>query len=146
MPLNEICTIGYEGATQALVLDRLAGAGVSMLLDIRAVPMSRKPGFSKRLLAASVEARAIGYRHLPGLGTPKPGREAARRGDVAELQRIFGAHMESDRAQADLALATKFAIETRCCLLCFERDHSRCHRSIVAGMIAERTGLSPRHL
>jgi uncharacterized protein YjiS (DUF1127 family) len=61
---SPIFTAGYEGRVQDELLDRLVAAGVAVLLDVRAVPMSRKPGFSKRLLAASAEARGIRYVHL----------------------------------------------------------------------------------
>ena len=143
---GELLTIGYEGATVPGVLAALAAAGATHLLDVRALPSSRKPGFSRRLLAASAEAAGLRYVHLRGLGTPKPGRDAVRHGDVAGMRRIFAAHMETGEAQADLARAISLAEGARACLLCFERDHAHCHRSIVAGLIGARTGLSVRHL
>ncbi|MEJ0044990.1 MAG: DUF488 domain-containing protein [Rhodospirillales bacterium] len=108
MPAPVIFTTGYEGAVQDELLDRLASAGARVLLDIRAVPQSRKPGFSKRLLAASAEARGIRYVHLQALGTPKPGREAARAGHAAEMERIFAAHMATEPAQAALAARARY--------------------------------------
>ncbi|WP_426954596.1 DUF488 family protein [Muricoccus radiodurans] len=141
-----LLTAGYEGETQDAVLARLEGAGVSLLIDVRAIPQSRKPGLSKRLLGASLEARGIGYLHLKDLGTPKPGREAARSGDAAGLARIFGAHMETAPARAALDRATELARTRRACLLCFEADHRLCHRSIVAGLICARTGQDVLHL
>ena len=137
---KELLTIGYEGSTIDAVLDALQEARVGVLVDVRALPQSRKPGFSKRQLAAGLEERGIRYVHLQGLGTPKPGRDAVRAGDVPAMHRIYRAHMESDRAQADLASATDLARSARACLLCFERDHQECHRSIVAEMIAAETG------
>ena len=128
-------TIGYEQSTQDAVIAALHAAGVKHLIDVRAVPQSRKPGFSKTLLCASVEAAGIRYTHLRGLGTPKPGREAARHGRTAEMHRIFRAHMEEPEAQADLARAAAFAAEEPVCLLCFERDPAQCHRSLVAEML-----------
>ncbi len=141
-----LLTIGYEATTSANVLEELLHAGVTHLLDIRAVPQSRKPGFSKRLLSASLAEASIGYTHLRGLGTPKPGRDAARHGDIGTMHRIFTAHMTTPEAQADLAQAITIAGTERTCLLCFERDHERCHRSIVAGLIHDATGLAVSHL
>jgi uncharacterized protein (DUF488 family) len=141
-----VLTIGYEGATLADVLAALERARVEVLIDVRAVPRSRKPGFSGRMLAASAEADGIGYRHLQRLGTPKPGRDAARAGDAAGMAAIFNAHMTGDEPQAALAEAIGLAQERRCCLLCFERDPHFCHRTIVAGMIASRTGQGIVHL
>ena len=144
--MPDLFTIGYEKTTLDRVLDALAAAGVTDLVDIRAIPQSRKPGFSKTLLSASAEARGIRYTHLRGLGTPKAGREAARRGDDATLAAIFGAHMESDAAQADLAQARGIARGTAACLLCFERDHTHCHRLLVGRLVCEITGQTMRHL
>ena len=142
----ELLTIGYEACAIGPVIAALTAAGTTHLLDIRAVPQSRKPGFSKRLLSASAEEAGMRYVHLRGLGTPKAGRDAVRHGDVRAMMRIFSGHMQSDEAQADLANALSLAAGHRACLLCFERDHTTCHRAIVAGLIAERTGLAIRHL
>ena len=142
----ELLTIGYEACAIGPVMGALWEAGVTVLIDVRALPLSRKPGFSKRQLAASIEDAGMRYVHLRGLGTPKAGRDAVRHGDVAGMQRIFGAHMESGEAQADLAHAVSLSKGARACLLCFEREHTHCHRAIVAGMIAGQTGLPVRHL
>jgi uncharacterized protein (DUF488 family) len=135
-----IFTAGYEGLVQDQLLDRLVSAGARVLLDIRAIPQSRKPGFSKRLLAASAEARGLRYVHIQALGTPKPGREAARAGRAAEMEAIFGQHMVTPAAQVGLALARSLALGAPVCLLCFEHDPAFCHRRIVAGLLAADTG------
>jgi uncharacterized protein (DUF488 family) len=139
-------TIGYEGTNLNCVLSTLRDAGVSHLVDIRAVPQSRKPGFSKRLLAASAEAAGMDYTHLRGLGTPKAGRDAVRHGEVARMHAIFAEHMQTHEAQADLAHAVEIAREGGACLLCFERDHAHCHRDIVAGLIRKHTSQVVTHL
>ena len=130
-------TIGYEQSTQAAVIAALRDAGVAHLLDVRAVPQSRKPGFSRRLLCASVEAAGMRYTHLRGLGTPKAGRDAVRHGRPAEMHRIFRAHMTDPAAQSDLARAAELAAAEPVCLLCFERDPATCHRTIVAEMLEQ---------
>jgi uncharacterized protein (DUF488 family) len=145
-PLSELLTIGYEGCTIGDVLIELAAANVALLVDVRALPRSRKPGFSKRQLAAGLDAQGIPYVHLQGLGTPKPGRDAVRAGHPELMETIFREHMTSDRAQADLGRATALASETRICLLCFERDPACCHRRIVAEVIAADTGQRIVHL
>jgi uncharacterized protein (DUF488 family) len=122
------------------LLDRLEAAGVRVLIDVRAVPNSRKPGFSKRILAASAAARGIRYVHLQALGTPKAGRQAARAGRADEMAAIFGVHMAGDAAQMALAAARDIAVAEPSCLLCFERDPHFCHRRIVAEAIAAQTG------
>ncbi len=144
--MPELLTIGYEGCTIAEIVAELRAARVSLLIDVRAVPQSRKPGFSKRQLAASLDEQGISYVHLQGLGTPKPGRDAARAGHPERMERIFREHMTSDRAQADLAHARELVRGTRACLLCFERDPMTCHRRFVAEMVAADTGQTIVHL
>jgi uncharacterized protein (DUF488 family) len=141
-----LATIGYEGTTIGAVLTTLREAHVGLLIDVRAVAQSRKPGFSKRQLAAALDESGIGYVHLQGLGTPKPGRDAVRAGHPERMEVIFREHMTSDRAQAELAQAKQLARERPACLLCFERDHRTCHRRLVAEMIISETGQSVVHL
>ena len=142
----DLQTIGYEGCTIDMVVATLREAGTKLLIDVRAVAQSRKPGFSKRQLAAALDEAGIAYVHLQGLGTPKPGRDAVRAGHPERMVPIFQAHMTSDRAQAELAQAKGLAVERTACLLCFERDHTTCHRTLVAEIIVEETGQSMRHL
>jgi len=144
--MPELATIGYEGTTIDTVLTTLREAGVGLLIDVRAVPQSRKPGFSKRQLAAALDESGIAYVHLQALGTPKPGRDAVRAGHPETMEVIFRDHMTSDRAQAELAQAKQLARERPACLLCFERDHNTCHRRLVAEMIVAETRQSVVHL
>src|SRR6201997_4514832 len=123
-----VLTIGYEGCTISDVLAALKAAGVQLLIDVRAVPQSRKPGFSKRQLAAGLDEQGIAYVHLQALGTPKAGRVAVRAGHPERMEPIFREHMTSDRAQVELAQAKHLARERRACLLCFEQDPMHCHR------------------
>ncbi len=145
-PLKDLLTIGYEGCTINDVLAGLQAARVGLLLDVRAVAQSRKPGFSKRQLAAGLDEAGIRYVHLQGLGTPKPGRDAVRAGHPERMEVIFREHMTSDRAQADLAQARQLVQEQRTCLLCFERDPVHCHRRLVAEMVTAETGQAVIHL
>jgi uncharacterized protein (DUF488 family) len=142
----ELLTIGYQGCTIDGVLATLSEAKVGLLIDVRAVAASRKPGFSKRQLAAGLDGAGIRYIHLQRLGTPKPGRDAVRSGHPERMVPIFNAHMETPEAQLALAEAKALAIGGRCCLLCFERDHRECHRRLVAEMIIDETGQNVSHL
>jgi uncharacterized protein (DUF488 family) len=142
----ELLTIGYQGCTIDGVLTTLAEANVGLLIDVRAVAASRKPGFSKRQLAAGLDGAGIRYVHLQRLGTPKPGRDAVRSGHPERMVPIFNAHMETPEAQLALAEAKALSAGGRCCLLCFERDHRECHRQLVAEMIIAETGQRVSHL
>ena len=134
-------TIGYEQATQPSVVEAMAEAGVELLVDVRAVAASRRPGFSKRQLAAAVDERDIGYLHLRGLGTPADGRMAARRGDHGTMARIFAEHLKTEKAILELGeLAELVRAGRRVCLLCFERNSEHCHRGILADLVCREVG------
>ena len=141
-----LLTIGYQGCTVDGVLAALRQAQVSLLIDVRAVAASRKPGFSKRQLAAGLGEAGIGYIHLQRLGTPKPGRDAVRAGHPERMVPIFNTHMETPEAQLALGEAKALVVQKHCCLLCFERDHHECHRQLIADMIVVETGQSVVHL
>ena len=128
-------TIGYEAASQGAVIDCLLRAGVEVLIDVRAVASSRRAGFSKTLLAASLGEAGIDYVHLRALGTPKAGRQAARAGRHTEMARIYEAHLAEPEAQLQLAEALDIARERPAALLCYEAEAARCHRRIVASRL-----------
>lgn len=127
----KIFTIGYEGSTMAGFLAALTAAGVAQVIDVRALPLSRRPGFSKTSLAASLAEVGIGYVHLKALGTPKPGRDAAKKGDVATLEAVYSAQLDLPEAQAQAARMLALAAARPSALLCFERDPRHCHRTLL---------------
>ena len=127
----KIFTVGYEGTTVDALIDTLAAAGVETLVDVRAVPLSRKPGFSKRGFAAALAERGIAYRHLQRLGTPTEGRNAARKGDNATMRRIYLDHLDAADAQAEMAMLADTVAASPSALLCFERLPADCHRSVL---------------
>ena len=141
-----LATIGYEMAPQAKVIDTLKTAGVEVLIDVRAVAASRRAGFSKGLLSASLNEAGIDYVHLRELGTPKEGRIAARHGRTAEMREIFEAHLAEPAAQLQLAQAIDIARGRKAALLCYEADHRGCHRSIVAERMQEAADFKVEHL
>lgn len=142
----KLATIGYEQQTQGAVIDKLKNAGVEVVVDVRAVASSRRAGFSKTLLSASLNQAGIGYVHLRQLGTPKPGREAARKGRVAEMHEIFKTHMVEPAAQLELAKATEIVREKKTALLCYEADARGCHRTILASWICDDLGCEIENL
>ena len=138
-----VFTIGYQESTLDAVCQTLTVAGVELLVDVRAVSASRRPGFSKRQLAAGLAAVGIDYRHLRGLGTPPDGRLAARTGRHAEMRRIFEAHLQTPAAKLELEELMGLVAGGRfVCLLCFERQAEHCHRKILGERLAERLGVA----
>ena len=134
-------TIGYERASQAEVIEALTGAGVELLVDVRAVAASRRAGFAKSVLRAGVEEAGLAYLHLRDLGTPKAGREAARAGRCEEMREVFAGWLEEPAAVAAFEPLAEEAGARRVCLLCFEADPSCCHRQVLAERLVAR---SPR--
>lgn len=127
----KIFTIGYEATTMAEFVAALQRAGVERVIDVRALPLSRRPGFSKNILAASLREYGIDYVHLKNLGTPKPGRDAAKKGDVATLEAVYDVQLGLPEAQAEAARMRALAAEKPSALLCFERNPQHCHRTLL---------------
>jgi uncharacterized protein (DUF488 family) len=146
MTAPTLFSIGYERAAQRDVLAALAAAGVTTLIDVRDLPLSRRPGFSKRQLQAGAEAAGLGYLHLKALGTPPAGREANRRGDWRRFWGIVEAKLGTAEAELGLQYAAGIAAATPTCLLCYEADWRICHRRRIAEILAERHRFTVRHL
>ena len=131
-----IFTIGYEGTTVAEFIDALAAAGVERVIDVRALPLSRRPGFSKTALKGALEEAGMEYLHLKALGTPADGRAAARAGRHADLERIYAGQLELPEAMAQGAQMLELAREKPTALLCMEREPAHCHRTLLLNAVA----------
>jgi uncharacterized protein (DUF488 family) len=140
-------TIGYEAANVDDFLGTLTEAGVTLLVDVRRVASSRRPGFAKTRLGENLATVGIRYLHLRELGTPAEGRAAARAGRTEEMKRIVRGQLETEAAQQELqALAELVAGGSATCLLCLEAEPAECHRSVVAEELARRVPLTVQHL
>ena len=131
-----IFTIGYEGTTVPEFVSALKGAGVERLIDVRALPLSRRPGFSKSPLKSALEEAGIEYVHLKALGTPAEGRTAARAGRHADLERIYAGQLELPEAIAQSAQMLDMASEKASALMCMEREPTHCHRTLLLHSVA----------
>jgi uncharacterized protein (DUF488 family) len=125
-------TVGYEGADLSDFIATLKAHNIRQLIDVRELPLSRKRGFSKNALASALAEVGVKYLHLKSLGDPKDGREAAKNGDIARFRRIYTRHLGSIEAKNGLEAAIIAAKKVTSSLLCYERDHADCHRSMVA--------------
>jgi len=131
-----IFTIGYEGATVSEFVAALQKAGVERVIDVRALPLSRRPGFSKTPLRGALEEAGIDYVHLKALGTPSEGRTAARAGRHGDMARIYAGQLELPEAMAQSAQMLGLAAERPSALLCMEREPEHCHRSLLLKAVA----------
>ena len=131
-----IYTIGYEGVTMDEFLGALHRAGVRRVIDVRALPLSRRPGFSKSILAATLHDAGIDYVHLKALGTPKPGRDAAKKGDIATLRAVYADQLDLPEAMAQAAQMLDLVRELPSALMCYERKPGHCHRTLLLKEVA----------
>jgi uncharacterized protein (DUF488 family) len=131
-----IFTIGYEGTTVPEFIAALQKAGVERVIDVRALPLSRRPGFSKSALRSALEESGIEYLHLKALGTPSEGRTAARAGRHADMARIYAGQLELPEAMAQSAQMLELAKEKPSALLCMEREPAHCHRTLLLKAVA----------
>jgi uncharacterized protein (DUF488 family) len=140
-----ILTLGYEGLTQESFIARLRAVGVQTVVDVRTNPISRKRGFSKRGLGSALSDAGLAYQHLPAMGCPKPVRDRYKRDDDwSAYTHGFLAYLSTQAdAVAKLAVAAKASSS---CLICFEADFNRCHRTYVARAAADLSGFDIVHL
>ncbi len=138
-------TIGYENVGVPDFVAALKAAKVKTLIDVREIANSRRAGFSKKALAASLEEAGILYVHMKALGTPKAGREAARKGDSKTMHRIFEARLVEPESEMALQETAELARHGRVCLMCLEHDWRDCHRAIIAKRL-EKRGFAATHL
>ena len=129
-------TLGYEGLKLERFIEILNENQVDTLVDVRDYPYSRKPGFSQAALNLAVQSNGIRYIHVKALGAPKPIRDAYKQdGDWTRYSIDYKRHLRS--LPSDLNGVMRLAIEKTCCLMCFEADANRCHRSYVAAELAK---------
>lgn len=138
MPRKSFFTIGYEFATQAELISALQKHGVRRVIDTRDVANSRRAGFSKKLLAASLDEAGMTYLHLRALGTPKAGREANRAGRMDEFWAIYERAFQEPAAQLALLEAEELCRTAATALLCFCGDASHCHRDRIARALEDK--------
>lgn len=132
-------TIGYEGRTPDQLVSTLRHSGVVRVVDVRQLPLSRKPGFSRSALASCLSSRGIEYIGLPKLGTPPAIRTRYKKsGDFARLKRDYLVYLRSQGPAIEEL--RELAAQGGSALLCFERDPAKCHRSILAEVLTRTPG------
>jgi uncharacterized protein (DUF488 family) len=142
--MKGLFTIGYEDATLADFIATLHAARVTLLLDVREFPLSRRKGFSKRALSEAVQSAGIAYRHERDLGSPKTIRQQLHSdGDYALFFSAFSKYLKH---QSPLLTELAENLRGNVALMCYERDPATCHRSIVAKQLEVLAGLKTKHL
>lgn len=142
---TKIYTFGYEGLNIGEFIDQLKNSHVERVVDVRAVPLSRKKGFSKTALATALTSAGIAYSHYVAVGCPKPVRERYKKnGNWQDYTAGFLAYLQG---QTDvLKELANLSSSERCCLVCFEENFNLCHRTFVARAIGNLSGQSVAHI
>ncbi len=123
---------GYEKETIEEFLNKLEKAGITTVIDVREIPLSRKNGFSKVNLEKLLQDRGIEYYHFPELGSPSKIREELKTtGDYLEFFRAYRKHAKNKLVTVKNVL-NLIKNNNHSALLCFERDCELCHRTIIA--------------
>jgi uncharacterized protein (DUF488 family) len=143
--MSNLYTFGYEGLAIKAFIARLKSAGIETVIDVRANPLSRKPGFSKTAFSKALHEADIEYVHLVAMGCPKPVRDQYREdGNWSTYTRGFKGHLNKNTE--GLNEVVTLASQSTCCLVCFEEDFERCHRTFVARGAAQLGKFSVLHL
>jgi uncharacterized protein (DUF488 family) len=142
----KLFTVGYEGRALDEMIAELLTAGVDRLIDVRELPLSRRPGFSKTALGEALRDAGIEYVHVKALGNPKPNRERYWAGDIEGGAAAYRKHLNNGSRSALVELAESLGAD-HACLLCFERDHAECHRDVIVEALQElQPDLAVNHL
>lgn len=144
MAIRKLYTIGYEGADLEGFLRAMKTLGVTTVLDIRELPLSRKRGFSKNALAEALSKIGVGYRHERALGCPPEIRNRLK--EDGDYKRYFSAFNRYLETQLDLVERLVGELDGTIALLCYERDPDYCHRRSVAEQMKALFSLKPKHV
>lgn len=139
-----ISGIGYEGQDIEAFISGLRASGTRVLADVRLNPVSRKPGFSKRLLATALAEAGIGYWHVPELGNPKWNRAGfgGSQLEVRQARWLFSAMLSQQAAQSRLEEIASSARDTLVAVMCVEADEEACHRYVILRELERRLELA----
>ncbi len=131
MKKQSLFTTGYEGENIHDFILKLLTNKISVVIDIREIPLSRKKGFSKNALKTILNENEIHYIHYKQLGSPKKIRHKLH--EDRDYESFFNEYRSYISGQLSVLDELKETINSgNACLLCFEKDHKTCHRSIVA--------------
>jgi len=128
----KIYTIGYEGIDIDRFMKCMEFFNVSKLIDVREVTQSRRKDFSKNALANLLMEHGIDYISIKELGTPKKLRDKLRK--TRNYESFFKEYRDYLKDKNHLLVEILQLIHDNhtVALMCYEKDHNKCHRKIIA--------------
>jgi len=140
-----VFTIGYEGLSIDAFLSMLTEYDIETVVDVRELPLSRKPGFSKKALANTLNLSGLEYTHMVNLGCPKPVRDGYREdGNWRRYTDGFLKHLKTQ--ETAIVELSELVVTSNCALLCYEADFNFCHRLMVANAVRDYCGAGVEHI
>jgi uncharacterized protein (DUF488 family) len=127
-----VFTVGYEGRSVDDFVSLLRARRIDRVIDVRALPLSRRRGFSKTKLSEALAGAGIEYVHLRIAGNPYRNQRA----NVKQCLALYRGHLE--RSPEVIASVLEATHGYRAALLCVERDACNCHRSVLASKLAQQ--------
>ena len=143
----KLYTIGYQEKDIDEFVYKLKTFDISVLIDVREIPISRKKGFSKTHLSQYLEGNGIQYIHFRDLGSPKAIRDKLK--SDRDYDYFFKEYHKYIKSQVKIVKELfQIVSDNICCLMCYERLPDRCHRSIVAEEVIkiDNNGLMVKHI
>jgi uncharacterized protein (DUF488 family) len=136
---QSVYTAGYEGRNIQDFLKHLDVHNIQRVVDVREIPLSRKKGFSKNSLQQLLAENDIDYVHIKALGSPTYLRKKVYQDkDFDYFFEKYGEYLET--CEKELEELYEIINEKLSCLLCFEKEHTNCHRSAVANRVSKING------
>ncbi len=141
-----VYTAGYEGKSVDAFFNHLLKNGIRLIIDVRANPVSRRYGFSKRQFSEIARRLGLDYRHMPHLGIPSKYRVDLS--DFDSYQRLLKKYEQEmiPKLGDEIDEVGKLMEETPAVLVCVEKDVRCCHRSRLADAVSRKTGLEVKHI
>lgn len=136
----KVFTTGYEKRDIFGFVENLQRHNIKTLIDVRELPISRKTGFSKSKLTEYLHNSNIKYIHIRELGSPKALRTQLYEDSNYEV--FFKGYRKYLKSKIDIVedLYHELITNELCCIMCYERNPSQCHRTVVAEKIKDIDG------
>lgn len=141
-----VFTIGYEGIHFESYINKLIRNQVAILCDVRRNPLSRKFGFTSKMLSSVLPNIGIEYIHLPELGIESDKRRELN--TMADYEALFAGYREElpTRTEGLERLQTLIEKNRRVALTCFEAEPHCCHRHCISDLLESQVGYKVTHL